>query len=79
MILHRFIAHFMKNPIVLIAKKVLGVMLVLIGLFALVTPLTPGSWLALIGLEMLGFGYIWKDVIKPIVIKFSNKTPGNHP
>jgi hypothetical protein len=35
-------------------KKIIGVILILIGLFALVTPLTPGSWLALIGLEMLG-------------------------
>ena len=31
-----------------------GVILILVGLFALVTPLSPGSWLALIGLELLG-------------------------
>jgi len=37
-----------------IIKKIIGVILVIIGLFALVTPFTPGSWLALIGLEMLG-------------------------
>jgi len=37
-----------------IIKKIVGVILVIIGLFALFTPLTPGSWLALIGLEMLG-------------------------
>ena len=35
-------------------KKVIGVILILIGLVALLTPLTPGSWLALIGLELLG-------------------------
>ena len=35
-----------------------GVVLVLLGLAALFTPLTPGSWLALIGLELLGFGFI---------------------
>ncbi|MHC4439741.1 MAG: hypothetical protein ACYS3S_20480 [Planctomycetota bacterium] len=28
--------------------------MILIGVFALLTPLTPGSWLALIGLEILG-------------------------
>ena len=28
--------------------------MVLVGVFALLTPLTPGSWLALIGLEILG-------------------------
>jgi len=40
----------MKN----IAKKTIGVILIIVGLLALLTPLTPGSWLALIGLEMLG-------------------------
>ena len=37
-----------------ILKVFLGVILILIGVFALLTPLTPGSWLALIGLELLG-------------------------
>lgn len=36
-------------------KKILGVILILIGLLALVTPFTPGSWLAFFGLELLGF------------------------
>jgi hypothetical protein len=35
-------------------KIALGVFLVIIGVLALITPLTPGSWLALIGLEILG-------------------------
>ena len=35
-------------------KFLLGLFLVAVGLFALVTPLTPGSWLGLIGLELLG-------------------------
>jgi hypothetical protein len=37
-----------------IIKKIIGVILIIVGLFALLTPLTPGSWLALIGLELLG-------------------------
>ncbi|MHC4207487.1 MAG: hypothetical protein ACYSTT_22760 [Planctomycetota bacterium] len=37
-----------------VLKIVLGILLILIGVFALLTPLTPGSWLALIGLEILG-------------------------
>ncbi len=37
-----------------IVKKVVGVILIIVGLAALLTPLTPGSWLALIGLELLG-------------------------
>jgi len=36
-------------------KKPIGVVLVLIGLAAFFTPLTPGSWLAIIGLELLGW------------------------
>jgi len=46
-----------------VLKKTVGVILVIIGLVALVTPLTPGSWLALIGLEMLGFGFLLDNKI----------------
>ncbi len=45
-------------------KKVVGVILILIGLAALVTPLTPGSWLALIGLELLGARFVFSDKLK---------------
>ena len=37
-----------------VLKIVLGVVLIVVGVLALLTPLTPGSWLALIGLEILG-------------------------
>jgi hypothetical protein len=37
-----------------IIKKIIGVILIIYGVFALLTPFTPGSWLALIGLELLG-------------------------
>ena len=45
------------------AKKVLGVLLVLMGLLALVTPLTPGTWLLIIGLELLGIRILMLDKI----------------
>ncbi|MBN2314568.1 MAG: hypothetical protein JXM79_11610 [Sedimentisphaerales bacterium] len=35
-------------------RIILGVVLVALGILAAVTPLSPGSWLALIGLELLG-------------------------
>lgn len=35
-------------------KKVFGVILILVGLAAFFTPLTPGSWLIVIGLGLLG-------------------------
>ena len=37
-----------------ILRIILGVALIIVGVALLVTPLTPGSWLALIGLELLG-------------------------
>ena len=37
-----------------IARNTIGVVLVILGLLALVTPVTPGSWLIPIGLEILG-------------------------
>ena len=44
----------MKTIVKSIIKKTIGVILIIIGLAALFTPFTPGSWLALIGLELLG-------------------------
>jgi uncharacterized protein YqgC (DUF456 family) len=41
-----------------ILRIFVGIILVIIGFIALVTPLTPGAWLGLIGLEMLGFGFL---------------------
>jgi len=39
-------------------KIVLGIVLIILGVLALLTPLTPGSWLALIGLEILGLRFL---------------------
>lgn len=47
-----------ERPIV---KRTVGVILVLLGLAALITPITPGSWLLLIGLEFLGLRIILRD------------------
>jgi hypothetical protein len=41
-----------------ILKKTIGVILIVLGIAALLTPFTPGSWLALIGLELVGFGFL---------------------
>ena len=48
-------------------KIVLGVLLILIGVLALLTPLTPGSWLALIGLEILGLRILLERKIISLV------------
>ena len=45
-------------------KKTIGVILILIGLAALVTPFTPGSWLVFVGLEVLGLRILFFDKLK---------------
>jgi hypothetical protein len=40
-------------------RKIAGIVLVVIGFVALVTPFTPGSWLMLVGLELLGFELVF--------------------
>ena len=51
-------------------KKVVGAILIFWGLLALVTPFTPGSWLAFIGLELLGIKLLFLEKIKA---KFKEK------
>ena len=46
-------------------KKIIGIFLIIIGLLALVTPFTPGSWLVFIGLNFLGIRMLFWDKIKP--------------
>jgi len=48
-------------------KIVFGVLLIVLGVLALLTPLTPGSWLALIGLEILGLRILLERKIISIV------------
>ncbi|KKU68303.1 MAG: hypothetical protein UX89_C0005G0017 [Parcubacteria group bacterium GW2011_GWA2_47_16] len=45
-------------------KKLAGVLLILVGLTALVTPFTPGSWLIFVGLEFLGIRFLVWDKLK---------------
>jgi len=45
-------------------KKTAGVALIVLGLVALFTPLTPGAWLVFIGLELLGVRLLLWERIK---------------
>ena len=45
-------------------RKVTGIIFIIVGLATLVTPLTPGSWLAIIGLELLGIRILFFDKFK---------------
>ena len=54
--------------------KILGVLLIVVGIFSLVTPFTPGSWLFFVGLGMLGFRMLfWKKIKKNLLNKASTK------
>ncbi len=44
-----------------IVRYTIGIILILVGFLALVTPLTPGSWLIPIGLELLGLRILLRD------------------
>jgi uncharacterized membrane protein len=63
----------MKPVVKNILKKTIGVILVVWGLVALLTPFTPGSWLAIIGLQMLGLGFLLENrITRAIRKKFEN-------
>ncbi len=64
----------------IILKGVFAVVLIIIGLAALLTPLTPGSWLILVGAEILGIHVLfpkriqhWIDKMKSKLIFFRKK------
>ena len=73
-----------------IVKKSIGIICIILGFLALVTPLTPGSWLILIGLEILGLGFLLdgrlsrflkgknKERFENFIKKFRKKKP-SHP
>jgi hypothetical protein len=48
-----------------VLKLVVGVLCVVVGLAALLTPLTPGSWLIPIGLELLGLRILLANKLQP--------------
>lgn len=42
-------------------RKIIGIVLIVLGALALLTPFTPGSWLIFIGLGFLGFRLVSED------------------
>jgi hypothetical protein len=47
-----------------VRRKTLGVILIIMGFLALVTPFTPGSWLILIGFELVGLRLLLKGRLR---------------
>ncbi len=56
-----------------VTRKITGVILIVLGFLALVTPLTPGSWLILVGLELLGLRILLQDKL----LAWANARPGS--
>lgn len=50
-------------------KKIVGVILIVYGFIALITPFTPGSWLIFFGLELLGIRLAFWEKIKNKFLK----------
>ena len=65
----RYKAWSEKNPK---TKKIIGLVLIVLGLLALITPLTPGAWLIFIGLEFVGVRLAWSEKIKEWLNKQKN-------
>jgi uncharacterized membrane protein HdeD (DUF308 family) len=42
----------------ILIKQIAGVVLIVVGVLAFFTPLTPGSWLVFVGAEMAGIGIL---------------------
>ena len=51
-------------PMKQIVKKTVGVVFIVLGFLALITPLSPGSWLILIGLELLGLRLLLENRLR---------------
>lgn len=58
-------------------KKIIGIFLIIIGLLALVTPFTPGSWLIFVGLELFGFRILFWDKIKSRFLPKADQLPAD--
>jgi len=56
-----------ENPKI---RKIIGVILVVIGLVSIITPLTPVGFLLLVGLEILGVRVLLWDKLKKWLTKF---------
>lgn len=54
-------------------RKIVGILFILLGLLALFTPLTPGSWLAIVGLELIGIRLAFIEKIKAYLARMRPK------
>jgi hypothetical protein len=70
----RTIVWYTLSVTYFVAKRLLGVFCLLLGILALVTPLTPGAWLALIGIELLGLTFLLPRRVRTPYEEWKRKT-----
>lgn len=59
-------------------RTIAGVTLILVGLFALFTPLTPGGWLFFVGAELLGIEILSPHKLKEAYEKLRARLRGSN-
>lgn len=63
------------------SKKIIGIMLIILGIIGWIVPIVPGLWLVLIGLEILGLRLLFQDKLgkwlKKRGFNFSNQFVNN--
>jgi hypothetical protein len=50
-----------------VGRTILGIVLIILGVAAALTPFSPGSWLALIGLEILGLHMLLPRKLRSLI------------
>jgi len=50
-----------------VTRTILGIVLIILGVAAALTPFPPGSWLALIGLEILGLKMLLPRKLRSLI------------
>lgn len=56
---------FTKTPVkTSLIRRIVGIVLIIIGFISLITPFTPGSWLIFVGFGVLGINLVAWDKIK---------------
>jgi uncharacterized protein YqgC (DUF456 family) len=62
-------------------RYAIGILCLVLGLLALITPLTPGAWLIFVGLELLGLDFLlpkrlrdyWRELKKKLLAWRENR------
>jgi len=54
-------------------KKITGAIFIIVGILALITPFTPGSWLIFVGLELIGIRLVLNKNLKTTWLRLKNK------